>query len=103
MKRDALHTIKLPVAGGSLAPYHVREPGRFERPSRPFTRIVYAAAHVVADPFSAREPWLDAAVDWDATIAFRRHLWSWGLGVAEAKDTAQRGLGIDGPSSQEMI
>jgi len=103
MKRDALQTIELPVAGRKLEPYRVREPRRFERPGKPFTRIAYAAAHVVADPWSAREPWLEAAVDWDATIAFRRHLWSWGLGVAEAMDTAQRGMGMDWPSSLELI
>jgi hypothetical protein len=103
MKRDAIETISLPVTGRKLEPYHVREPRRFERPARPFTRIAYAAAHVVADPWSAREPWLEAAVDWDATIAFRRHLWSWGLGVAEAMDTAQRGMGMDWPASLELI
>ncbi|HET9663066.1 MAG TPA: dihydrodipicolinate synthase family protein [Burkholderiales bacterium] len=103
MKRDAIHTIALPISGGKLDAYQVREPRRFARPSRPFTRIAYAAAHVVADPLSAREPWLDAAVDWDATIAFRRHLWSWGLGVAEAMDTAQRGMGMDWPNSLELI
>ena len=43
------------------------------------------------------------AIDWDATIAFRRHLWSLGLGVAEAMDTAQRGMGLDWPTSLELI
>jgi hypothetical protein len=103
MKRDAIQTIDLPVAGMKLEPYRVREPRRFERPARPFTRVAYAAAHVVADPWSARDPSLEAAVDWDATIAFRRHLWSWGLGVAEAMDTAQRGMGMDWASSLELI
>jgi hypothetical protein len=103
MKRDALHTIELPTSGGKLDAYQVREPRRFARPSRPFTRIAYAAAHVVADPLSSHEPWRDAAVDWDATIAFRCHLWSWGLGVAEAMDTAQRGMGMDWPNSLELI
>ena len=103
MKRDAIQTVNLPTAGGKLEPYQVREPGRFDRPSRPFTRIAYAATHVVADPLSAQEPWLEAAVDWDATLAFRRHLWSWGLGVAEAMDTAQRGMGMDWPNSLELI
>jgi hypothetical protein len=103
MKRDAILTIHLPVAGGRLEPFQVREPRVFERPARPFTRIAYAAAHVVADPWSTKEPWLEPAVDWDATIAFRRHLWSWGLGVAEAMDTAQRGMGMDWPASLELI
>jgi hypothetical protein len=103
MKRDAIETIKLPMAGGKLESYPVREPRRYVRPSRPFTRIAYAAAHVVGDPWSGRDPWLEAAVDWDATIAYRRHLWSWGLGVAEAMDTAQRGMGMDWKSSLELI
>ena len=103
MKRDAIQTIELPVAGRKLEPYRVREPRRFERPGKPFTRIAYAAAHVVADPWSRKEPWLEAVVDWDATLDFRRHLWSWGLGVAEAMDTAQRGMGMDWPASLELI
>src|SRR5256886_9597947 len=69
----------------------------------PFSRIAYAAAHVVADPAADADPWLDAAIDWERTIAFRRHLWSLGLGVAEAMDTAQRGMGVDWPTSLELI
>jgi hypothetical protein len=103
VKRDAIETIQLPVAGRRLEPYHVREPRKFERPKKPFTRIAYAAAHVVGDPWSSRDPWQEAAVDWDATIAYRRHLWSWGLGVAEAMDTAQRGMGMDWKTSLELI
>jgi Protein of unknown function (DUF993) len=102
MKRDTILSLKLPKAGG-LEDYAVREPRRFERPRRPFTRRALAAAHVVADPLSTKEPWLEAAIDWDATIAYRRHLWSWGLGVAEAMDTAQRGMGVDWESSLELI
>jgi hypothetical protein len=103
MKRDAIQTIVLPVAGGKSEPYQVREPGQFKKPSKPFTRKALAAAHVVADPFSANEPWLEAAIDWDATLAYRRHLWSWGMGLAEAMDTAQRGMGLDWPNSLELI
>jgi hypothetical protein len=103
MKRDAIEIIQLPAPGRRLEAYHVREPRRFQKPTKPFTRIAYAAAHVVGDPWSERDPWLDAAVDWDATIAYRRHLWSWGLGVAEAMDTAQRGMGMDWESSLELI
>jgi hypothetical protein len=103
MKRDAILTIKLPAEGGRLEDFSVREPRAFERPKKPFTRIAYAAAHVVADAGSTRDPWLEAAVDWEATIAYRRHLWSWGLGVAEAMDTAQRGMGMDWPASLELI
>ena len=68
-----------------------------------FNRIAYSAAHVVADPMAAVDPWLQSAVDWDATIAYRRYLWSLGLGVAEAMDTAQRGMGLDWPTSLELI
>src|SRR5688572_27379723 len=98
MKRDTVLTIKLPDGE-----YAVREPRRFEKPKAPFTRKALAAAHVVADPFSTREPWLDAAIDWDATLAYRRHLWSWGFGIAEAMDTAQRGMGLDWSSSLLLI
>ena len=58
---------------------------------------------MVADPLADSDPWLDTAVDWERTIAFRRHLWSLGLGVAEAMDTAQRGMGMDWPKSLELI
>ena len=103
MKRDAIFSIKLPAARGCMEDYSVREARHFQRPSRPFTRVAYAAAHVVADPFSAKEPWLEAAIDWDATIAYRRHLWSWGFGIAESMDTAQRGMGLDWTNSLELI
>jgi hypothetical protein len=73
------------------------------KPGIKFNRIAYSAAHVVSDPLAAIDPWLDCAVDWDATIAYRRHLWSLGLGVAEAMDTAQRGMGLDWPTSLELI
>ncbi|VTU24692.1 dihydrodipicolinate synthase family protein [Variovorax sp. PBL-E5] len=96
--------LTLPTAGGALAPYTLRGTA----PVKPaagvaFNRIAYSAAHVVADPLAAIDPWLQCAVDWDATIAYRRHLWSLGLGVAEAMDTAQRGMGLDWPTSLELI
>jgi len=103
MKRDAIQTIGLPSLNGRIEQFQVREPRAFRKPDKPFTRIAYAAAHVVADPLSAKEPWLDAAIDWDATIAYRRHLWSWGFGVAEAMDTAQRGMGLDWNTSLLLI
>src|SRR4029079_2118328 len=96
-------TLNLPAAGGASAGYNTRPPKKFPKADKPFSRIAYAAAHVVADPLADREPWLDAAIDWDQTIAFRRHLWSLGLGVAEAMDTAQRGMGMDWPNSLELI
>ncbi|MGQ0652070.1 MAG: DUF993 family protein, partial [Betaproteobacteria bacterium] len=103
MKRDTILSIELPTAGGRLEDYAVREPKAFRKPTKPFTRKALAAAHVVADPLSAKEPWLDAAIDWDATLAYRRHLWSWGFGIAEAMDTAQRGMGLDWTNSLELI
>jgi len=72
-------------------------------PGAKLNRIAYAAAHVVADPFANVDPWLGPAIDWDATLAFRSHLWSLGLGIAEAMDTAQRGMGLDWPASLELI
>jgi hypothetical protein len=96
-------TPNLPVDGGKLAAFTTRPPRSFPAAKPPFNRIAYAAAHIVADPLSDSDPWLDAAIDWDATIAFRRHLWSLGLGVAEAMDTAQRGMGVDWPTSLELI
>ncbi|WBU58072.1 dihydrodipicolinate synthase family protein [Paracoccus sediminicola] len=68
-----------------------------------WTRTAFAAAHVVADPLAEADPWLDAAVDWDRTLAFREYLWGLGFGVAEAMDTAQRGMGLDWPTSLELI
>jgi hypothetical protein len=102
MKRDTILSIRLPTDKGPQE-YAVREPKQFKRPTKPFTRKALAAAHVVADPLSAKEPWLEQAIDWDATLAYRRHLWSWGFGVAEAMDTAQRGMGLDWTNSLELI
>jgi hypothetical protein len=96
-------TINLPVPGARLVPYTTKPPRAFPAAKPPFNRIAYAAAHVVADPLADCDPWLGAAVDWERTIAFRRHLWSLGLGVAEAMDTAQRGMGMDWPASLELI
>ncbi len=68
-----------------------------------FNRVAFAAAHVVSDPLAEHDPWLTVAVDWDATIAYRRHLWGLGFSVAEAMDTAQRGMGLDWPNALELI
>jgi hypothetical protein len=103
VKRDAIHTIGLPAADGKVEQYQVRAPKAFRKPAKPFTRVAYAAAHVVADPLSSKEPWLEAAIDWESTIAYRRHLSSWGFGIAEAMDTAQRGMGLDWANSLELI
>jgi len=73
-------------------------------PGAPFTgRVAYAAAHVVADPGAENVPGAPPVVDWEATLAFRRHLWAHGFGVAEAMDTAQRGMGLDYPAARELI
>src|SRR5213078_2850949 len=102
-KGSHVPTLSLPVAPGKLAPYTMRAPREFPAAKPPFNRIAYAAAHVVADPLADADPWLEPAIDWERTVAFRRHLWSLGLGVAEAMDTAQRGMGMDWPASLELI
>jgi hypothetical protein len=68
-----------------------------------FSRVAYAAAHVVADPLASNDPWLTPAIDWDTTLKFRHRLWDLGLGVAEAMDTAQRGMGLGWSEAQELI
>jgi hypothetical protein len=114
-------SLRLPAPGGALRTYTPRtEPARLSRGggaaagaatagaapagAAPLTsRTVFSAAHVVADPYADISPDAPAAVDWDATLAFRRHLWSHGLGVAEAMDTAQRGMGLDWAGAAELI
>jgi hypothetical protein len=96
-------TILLPDTSGAFRTYEPRSEPVVHAAGLPLrSRVVYSAAHVVADPLntSADGP---AAVDWDATLAFRRHLWGHGLGVAEAMDTAQRGMGLDWPVAAELI
>jgi len=98
-------TLNLPTANRTLAPYTTGEPIEFPSPAatKQFNRVAYAAAHVVADPLADIDPWLDTAIDWERTIAFRHYLWDLGLGVAEAMDTAQRGGGLDWPGARELI
>jgi hypothetical protein len=97
-------TIRLPRADRSLEAYALQPARGFPaRISGPLARVAYAAAHVVADPLAEVDPWLGAAIDWDRTIAFREHLWDLGFGVAEAMDTAQRGMGLDWAASRELI
>jgi Protein of unknown function (DUF993) len=71
--------------------------------AKPFNRVVYAAAHVVADPFSNDDPTVRAAIDWSTTLKFRSHLLNLGFGIAEAMDTSQRGMGLDWPNALELI
>ncbi|MFE9643653.1 dihydrodipicolinate synthase family protein [Streptomyces sp. NPDC006365] len=97
-------TIQLPDADGVLRSYTPRtEPLALTKGAPLSSRTVFSAAHVVADPYADVSPDSPAAVDWDATLAFRRHLWSHGLGVAEAMDTAQRGMGLDWAGAAELI
>ncbi len=96
--------IRLPKPDRSIELYHPGEPRAFpRRAGRSFNRIAFAAAHVVSDPLGPGDPWLDAALDWEKTLAYREYLWDLGLGVAEAMDTAQRGMGLDWPTSLELI
>jgi hypothetical protein len=100
-------SLLLPVAGGRLERYTLKNAalpiaaGRGVSPV--FSRIAYAAAHVVVNPLAESDPFLDAIVDWDSTLEFRHYLWDLGFGVAEAMDTAQRGMGLDWPGARELI
>jgi hypothetical protein len=98
-------TISLPTKDRKFAPYTTGEPIVFptKTETQSFNRIAFAAAHVVADPLADNDPWLDASIDWDKTIAFREYLWDLGLGVAESMDTAQRGMGLNWNDARELI
>ena len=97
-------TLKLPRADRSITPYTPRRAPNFHALNAPFqSRVAYAAAHVVADPLADVTPVSPPAVDWETTMAFRRYLWSLGFAVAEAMDTAQRGMGLDWPTAKELI
>lgn len=96
-------TLSLPTTDGKIEAYTTKAPRDFPKAEKPFNRIAFAAAHMVADPLADNDPWVDNAIDWDRTIAFRQHLWALGLGVAEAMDTAQRGMGLDWKGAQELI
>jgi hypothetical protein len=97
-------SIKLPTSGGTLENYRIEgTPLAAGTPSHPFNRIAYSAAHVVADPLRAREINGPAAIDWDRTIEYRRYLIRQGLGIAEAMDTAQRGMGLSWDSALELV
>lgn len=96
--------IALPHADGSLEPYTPGDPSPYPAVASPArTRVAYAAAHIVSDPLADHDPWLDAAIDWERTLAYRHHLWGLGFSVAEAMDTAQRGMGLDWPTTQQLI
>jgi hypothetical protein len=100
------HTIQLPLDGEQMTTYTLGEPRDFGKHDKPFTsRIAFAAAHVVAlpSPSGRGAGGEGGGIDWDATLAYRRHLWSHGFAVAEAMDTSQRGMGLDWPAAQELI
>src|SRR5436190_21617145 len=96
--------IRLPRLDGALEPYTMRQAVAWSAPAGPIrSRIAYAAAHVVSDPHATCDPLSDARLDWDATLGYRRYLWSLGLAVAEAMDTAQRGMGLGWEVAKELI
>ncbi|HEX3350720.1 MAG TPA: dihydrodipicolinate synthase family protein [Acetobacteraceae bacterium] len=96
-------TVTLPTVSGALEPYTASTPRAWPAATPPFSRVAFSAAHVVADPLADVDPWLQPAIDWERTIAYRRYLWSLGLGVAEAMDTAQRGMGLDWTASLQLM
>lgn len=98
-------TVRLPNADRRIEPYTTTGtpiPLARRKPDD-FTRVVFAAGHVVADPFADNDPWVTPAIDWERTLAFRHRLWDLGLGVAEAMDTAQRGMGLGWTDARELI
>jgi hypothetical protein len=97
--QESMLTLRLPRQGGQLESFTLRPVSQPQLAGRFRSRTAYAAAHVVADPFAC----VTTAIDWDATLAFRRHLWSCGFSVAEAMDTAQRGMGLDWSAARELI
>jgi hypothetical protein len=96
--------VALPNERGETSPYRLKgAPAPLPQAPHQFNRVALSAAHIVADPFAAREPAVGPSIDWDATISFRRHLLDSGLGIAEAMDTAQRGMGLDWGGALELI
>jgi hypothetical protein len=96
--------IMLPRADRTLMPYTSGPRSSFQPPDGPLrSRVAFAAAHVVCDPLANVDPTLAVALDWQATLAYRRYLWSLGFAVAEAMDTAQRGMGLDWATTRELI
>ncbi len=100
-----MQTISLPNPDRTISRFTLSgEPIPFVRcKASEFPRVAYAAAHVVADPLASSDPWLTPAIDWDRTLTFRHRMWDLGLGVAEAMDTAQRGMGLGWAEAQELI
>jgi hypothetical protein len=96
--------VALPEASGGWREIELSQPRAWaEHPEAFSSRVAFAAAHVVADPRGENVPGAPAVIDWETTLAFRQHLFRYGLGVAEAMDTAQRNMGLDWPATQELI
>src|SRR3989454_5834696 len=96
--------LALPRADGTIAQYTLTGRTAVTPPPGPIrSRVAYAAVHVVADPLVDISPWLETRLDWEATLAYRRYIWSLGLAVAEAMDTSQRGMGFDWATAKELI
>lgn len=99
-----MSTVPLLAADGSVSSIELREPVVAEHPTAPLaSRTAYAAAHVVPKAWADNVPGAPADLDWDATLAYRHHVWSYGLGVADAMDTAQRNMGLDTVATRELI
>ena len=91
-------------AAGVSSTVELKPAPPYEKPATPLrSRVAYAAAHVIPRTTADNTPGQPADIDWDATLAFRRHVWSWGLGVADAMDTAQRNMGLDAAATRELI
>ncbi len=96
--------VDLPQPGGGSRLHTLRDPVGWPRPDRPLVRrVAFAAAHVAPRAWGDNVPGAPADIDWESTLGFRHHLWSYGLGVAEAMDTAQRGMGLDWPATRELV
>ena len=99
-----MSTLRLLDAAGAVTDAELREGGGYSRPTSPLvSRVAYAAAHVVPKVHADNTPGQPADIDWDSTLAFRRNVYSWGLGVADAMDTAQRNMGLDAAATRELI
>ncbi len=97
-------SVRLPLPDGGTTLHTLAAPREWTRPTAPFTsRTAYAAAHVIPRTLAENVPGAPADIDWDSTLAYRHELWSYGLGVAEAMDTAQRGMGVDWTAAAELI
>ncbi|MCA1308087.1 dihydrodipicolinate synthase family protein [Microbacterium esteraromaticum] len=97
-------TLRLLAASGVISDATLNDSGAYARPASALrSRVAYAAAHVVPKVHADNTPGQPADIDWDATLAFRRNVYSWGLGVADAMDTAQRNMGLDAAATRELI